>query len=568
MVRRLRLCSGLVLFTYVTTHLVNHSLGLISLDAMEDGRQWFLALWRNPVGTLALYGALTLHLSLVLWSIYQRRELRMPRWEAGQIALGLLIPPLLAEHIIGTRLLNAVYGVGDAYTYVVLVLWEFAPAKGVQQTLVLAIAWFHGCMGLHFWLRLKPWYPALVRYLYAVSILVPVLALLGFFKAGQEVSALARDPDWLNAVFTGLPFPDAEAVAFATDARAAALWVIGLLFVAVFAARLARTAWERRKGVFHLVYPGDRRVRATRGATILEVSRAAGIPHASVCGGRGRCSTCRVRIGYGLDALDAPSAEEQRVLKRVGAPPGVRLACQTRPVRDLQVTPLLPPNASPRDGFQRPEYLQGSELEIAVLFADLRSFTQLSEHKLPYDVVFLLNRYFRCMGEAVERAGGQVDKFIGDGVMALFGITSGPERGCREAMAGARAMAGQLDELNAALADDLDEPLRMGIGIHMGPAIVGEMGYASATSITAIGDAVNTASRLEAMTKEHHCQLILSEQVEERSGVDLSAFDSEQVEVRGRREPLTIRVIPDARALPVEPGPRPAAARAAADAAK
>ncbi len=155
MVRRLRVWSGVVLFAYVTTHLINHSLGLISLDAMEDGREWFLALWRNPAGTLALYGALTLHSSLVLWSLYQRRELRMPRWEAGQIALGLLIPPLLVGHIIGTRLLNAVYGVGDAYTYVVLVLWEFAPEKGVQQTLVLAIAWFHGCMGVHFWLRLK-----------------------------------------------------------------------------------------------------------------------------------------------------------------------------------------------------------------------------------------------------------------------------------------------------------------------------------------------------------------------------------------------------------------------------
>ncbi len=568
MVRRLRLCSGLVLFTYVTTHLVNHSLGLISLDAMEDGRQWFLAVWRNPVGTLALYGALVLHIGLVLWSLYQRRELRMPRWEAGQVALGLLIPPLLAEHIIGTRLLNAVYGVGDAYTYVVLVLWEFAPEKGVQQSIMLLVAWVHGCMGLHFWLRLKPWYPGLVRYLYAVSILVPVLALLGFFKAGQEVSALARDPDWLNAIFTGLPFPDAEAVAFATDARAAALWVIGLLVGAVFAARLIRSTWERRKGVFYLTYPGGRRVRVTPGTTILEVSRAAAIPHASVCGGRGRCSTCRVRVGEGAEALDAPSAEEQRVLKRVGAPPGVRLACQTRPARDLVVTPLLPPTASPSDGFQRPGYLQGSELEIAILFADIRAFTKLSEHKLPYDVVFLLNRYFRSMGEAIERSGGQLDKFIGDGVMALFGINSGPERGCREAMAGARAMAEQLEELNAALANDLDEPLRIGIGIHVGPAIVGEMGHAAATSITAIGDAVNTASRLEAMTKEYHCQLIVSEQVEERSGVDLSAFDSEQVEVRGRREPLAIRVIPDARALPVEPGPRPATVRAAAEAAK
>ena len=110
-------------------------------------------------------------------------------------------------------------------------------------------------------------------------------------------------------------------------------------------------------------------------------------------------------------------------------------------------------------------------------------------------------------------------------------------------------MAAQLEDLNQSLIDDLDEPLRIGIGIHTGPAIVGEMGYASAMSMTAIGDAVNTASRLETLTKEHHCQLIISEQVERRAGVDLSAYASHQVEVRGRSEPLTIRVINDARTL-------------------
>ncbi len=273
-----------------------------------------------------------------------------------------------------------------------------------------------------------------------------------------------------------------------------------------------------------------------------------------------------MRIGEGLDGLPPPRPDEQRVLKRVGVPPNVRLACQTRPTRDLEITPLLPPTATARDGLRRPGYVQGTEQEIAILFADLRAFTRLAENKLPYDVVFLLNRYFRSMGQAIERAGGQVDKFIGDGVMALFGIASGPERGCREAIAGARAMAAALDELNRALAHDLDEPLRIGIGIHAGPSIVGEMGYAKATGLTAIGDAVNTASRLEALTKEHGCQLIVSERVEQRAGVDLSAFESREIDVRGRREPLTVRLIPDARDLP-ETTPAPGAGRRPADAA-
>ena len=256
-----------------------------------------------------------------------------------------------------------------------------------------------------------------------------------------------------------------------------------------------------------------------------------------------------MRIGSGLDGLEPPDDAEQKVLDRVGAAPNVRLACQTRPNQDLTITPLLPPTATPRDSRARPGNLQGSEQEIAILFADLRAFTKMSETKLPYDVVFLLNRYFRAMGEAVEESGGQVDKFIGDGVMALFGVTSGPDRGCRQALAGARAMATQLEALNQSLVNDLDEPLRIGIGIHTGPAIVGEMGYADAVSMTAIGDAVNTASRLETLTKEHACQLIVSAQVERRAGVDLSAYPSHQIEVRGRSEPLTIRVVPDAATL-------------------
>jgi adenylate cyclase len=539
----------MVLFVYLATHFINHALGLISLDAMETGRDWFVAFWRHWAGTLALYGALVGHSALVLWSLYQRRSLRMPSWEAGQIFFGLLIPLLLAEHVVGTRYLNQVYGVGDTYTYVILVIWDFAPEKGVQQTATLIVAWLHGCVGLHFWLRIKPWYPRLIPSLYTGALLLPTLGLLGFANAGQEISVLARDSAWLEAVLAGLPFPDEAMVADAYGLRDRLYILYAILLLTVVAARLIRSVWEHRSGVFYMSYPGGRRARLTIGMTILEASRSAGIPHAEVCGGRGRCSTCRVRVGSGLDALGPPDADEQKVLDRVGAAPNVRLACQARPGCDLTITPLMPPTASPGDSRSRPGNLQGSEQEIAILFADLRAFTKMSESKLPYDVVFLLNRYFRAMGEAVEQSGGQVDKFIGDGVMALFGVDSGPNQGCRQALAGAQAMAAQLEDLNQSLIDDLDEPLRIGIGIHTGPAIVGEMGYASAVSMTAIGDAVNTASRLETLTKEHHCQLIISEQVERRAGVDLSAYASHQVEVRGRSEPLTIRVINDARTL-------------------
>jgi len=189
-----------------------------------------------------------------------------------------------------------------------------------------------------------------------------------------------------------------------------------------------------------IAYPDGREVQVPRGFSVLEASRFARIPHASVCGGRGRCSTCRIRVTDGFSKQPAPSAAEQRVLQRVGAPPNVRLACQLRPVENITVTPLVPANANASDGYAQPSYLAGQERTIAVLFADLRTFTGIAEQKLPYDLVFLLNSYFEAVGESITGAGGFVDKFIGDGVMALFGVESGPAEGCRQALAAAMRM--------------------------------------------------------------------------------------------------------------------------------
>jgi adenylate cyclase len=243
------------------------------------------------------------------------------------------------------------------------------------------------------------------------------------------------------------------------------------------------------------------------------------------------------------------------VLARIGAPDGVRLACQLRPTHDLAVIPLLPAAAGPRDLRTQVNPGQGIERDVAVLFADLRAFTRMAEGRLPYDVVFLLNQYFKAMGRAIEAHGGRVDKFIGDGIMALFGVDQEPKTACRQALAAARAMGFALEQLNRELAHDLPDPLRIAIGLHVGPAILGEMGYRRATSLTAVGDTVNVAARLEALTKEFDVPLVTSTRLAERAGVDLGAFEERRIEIRGRRRPLRVRLVGDVGALPVEAAP-------------
>jgi adenylate cyclase len=547
--RRLRLSTGLILFAYVTTHFINHALGLVSLDAMEAGRYWFLGFWRSPIGSVLLYGSLLTHVGLAFWALYDRRTLRMPLWEAAQLALGLCIPPLLMGHVFGTRVTWELYGVEDAYSRLTLALWALTPELGRKQVLTLVVVWSHAMIGLHANAKLRPWYPRAAPWLLAFAVLLPVLSVLGFVNAGRHAAALARDP----AVRAELlwhgraPLTVAETMRLRTI-RERTLTTYSALLGAVLVARGVRSVVQRRRGRISVVYPDTRRVRVPIGLSVLEVSRLARIPHASVCGGRGRCSTCRVRIRSAAPQ-PPPDEAEARVLARLGVPPDVRLACQLRPTSDLLVVPLLPATATAADGRPPGDAHTGREQEIAVLFADLRAFTRLAEQRLPYDVVFFLNRYFEAVGGAIQRAGGVANQYTGDGVMALFGLDAGPVDGCRHALVAAAEMVRSVSQLSQALAADLGEPLRLGIGIHTGPAVVGRMGYGDAVYLTAVGDTVHVAARLEALTKDYDCELVISEAVAQRAGVPTSELPRHELTLRNRQEPLTVFVVNEATAV-------------------
>lgn len=545
MTGRIRLWSGYILFFYVVTHLLNHALGLISLRVLEIGRVWFVFVWHNPLGQTVLYGALITHFFLALWSLYRRRTLKLSRWEWAQWILGASIVPLGVMHVVGTRLAHELYDVQAGYPWVLGSMLVGGWTAILRQFSLPLIVWLHACIGLHFVWRLRPWYREWLPVLYAFALIVPIAGIGGAGIALRDVADLAQRPDFLAELFARAQVPTLDQIAnLYAIADALQYGALGLL-VALLLARPARSLWERRAGVVHLSYGERRKTSHATGLTILEMSRIAGIPHASVCGGRGRCSTCRVRIG-GEDRARLPpaSTEEQKVLSRVGAPDTVRLACQLRPPPGrYRVTPLLPASAGPVEAYRRQPQAHGGERYVAILFADIRGFTSISEGKLPYDVVFLLNRYFRATGQAIEAAGGRVDKFIGDGVMAIFGLSGDPRTACRQALEAARLMAVALDDLNEAMSGDLDLPLRIGIGLHAGPAIVGEMGYERAAQITAIGDTVNTASRLEALTKDFGAELVVSQELLDKAGIDLAAAPQHDVDIRGRQGRLAVRAV-------------------------
>lgn len=488
---------------------------------------------------IALYGSLLVHAGLALRAIYRRRTLKMPAREWFQLGLGLAFPLLIAEHIAGTRGFGMTTGMNITYAFVAQALWVETPEVGIKQAIALVVVWAHGCIGLHFWLRYRDWYTRWMPLLLSAALLVPVLSLLALASAGRETE-LANAPLFPIGMDRTVIL---HGVAWKDRFTAGATWLFIAAVAIVFTARFVRQRFEWRNLV-EIRYGDGRTVRIPRGHSVLEASRLGGIPHYSICGGKGRCSTCRVQVLTGLDAAPPPEQIERVTLKRIHAPADVRLACQLRPQTPITVVPIL--SAGMSGDIQ---VAAGREREIAVLFCDIRGFTAIADSRLPFDTVFLLNRYFAVVGQAVERAGGQMDKFIGDGAMALFGINTGREEACRQSLRAAGQILSDLERLGREVAGEIPIPLRVAIGIHAGPAIIGSMGYGSVMHVTAIGDTVNVASRLETAAKDLDAALVVSETVAELSGIDLDRFETRRIDIRGSTRPLAVRVMPQGTVL-------------------
>lgn len=535
--RRVRLWSGLIVAAFVIGHLLNHASSIVSIDLAEQTRRALAVFWHQRWAQALLYGSFIVHFIAVLAVLYRRRTLRMPAWEMTQMLLGGAMIPLLAAHVVATRGLYGEFDLTPDYARTAFMLWS-APDIVIKQTVLTLVVWLHVCFGVHFWLRLKPWYRNSVAFWYALAIVVPVLALVGFWRAGDQLHSLATGDGYVGQLFVGMPdLP--IALAFVRQGEQFIQLVALVALLSVLTARAVRHARAKRLETVQLRMSSGREINTLPGRSVLESLRLADVPHASVCGGRGRCTTCRIRVGAGAEQLNKPSELERAALARIGAPPNVRLACQSRPTSDLAITPLLPANATAREA-NTPGGVSGTERVVTTMFLDLRGSTKLGEQKLPYDVLFILNQFFAEMAQALSESDGHYAQFAGDGLMALYGLKQTPAEGARSAFKGASLMLSRLAKLNERLGEELDEPLRVGIGIHCGEAIVGTMGPPSSPNFSAIGDNINVAARLEAKTKEFSAAMVVSVAAVELAGITHEGASHHTVDVRGRDGDLDV----------------------------
>ena len=408
---------------------------------------------------------------------------------------------------------------------------------------------------------MKSFFDWAAPYLLAVAILLPTLAMIGAHHAGREVAQLADDAEWRKENLQSVTAPQARVI------KSIVLVYFPLGYAAaigfVFLARGVRSLRERRSGLVAISFP-DRQVRVPKGVSVLEACLRYSIPHASVCGGRARCSTCRIRVLGDVSALPPPSGREAFVLDRVGvtANPSIRLACQLRPDSDIGVIPILPSSMNANLLRKGRRMNIGKEHYIVSMFVDMRGSTKLAEARLPFDVVFLINRFLAAVSQAALDAGGQPNQFVGDGTLALFGLETSPQTACRQALRAAARVAANVESMNRQMKADLREPIRFGIGIHGGDVIVGDIGFKDHTVFTALGDPVNVAARLQDLTKSLNCTAVISKDVCATAGIPAGALEQTEVAIRGRDEPMIVCKVDDPALLP---GLVDAAAQASAD---
>ncbi len=390
-VRRLRIVSGLILLAFVTSHLINAALGVISIEAMDAASPFLTHPWSGmPLGLL-LIGAAVVHAFLGLWSIYRRPTLRTNTQDVVQILTSVLVIPLGATHVVAMMALS-IADVEFNYSQTIAVMWITQPELGLLQVIFLTVVWVHGCAGLLIWLRALPSARDILPWIYPLAVAIPIAALLGFSEAGRralaenESKASAYGSAYSESQSSGYDNADNPAYGqsstgssydsgnsygasntYDADSSYAAgnadetteapkvdlEWIIWLTQQMIWGSIVLALLTLLARAVRNYVRPAQRLFLSRNGEaldvsfsgpSLLDLFRRQNVPHASLCEGRGRCATCAVRVLSSEFPLPDPDALELRTLETRGVPAGCRLACQIYPgAGQLDVEAIYPP---------------------------------------------------------------------------------------------------------------------------------------------------------------------------------------------------------------------------------
>ena len=288
--------------------------------------------------------------------------------------------------------------------------------------------------------------------------------------------------------------------------------------------------------------PDDIAIDCGTDESVLDAARRGHLAITHACGGKAKCSTCRIWILAGAEACPPKGALERELTDRLGLTDDIRLACQLRPTGDitfrrlvLDETDLLIANQLHRSIASK----SGEVKPVVLFFSDVAGFTTFSETLTPYDVMYLLNRYFAQVGELIERNDGYIDKFVGDGLMAIFGVGGQPDAPIRSVNAALQTLAA-VDRMKPFFASMYGIDFDIRIGLHWGEAVIGSIGSPGHERLTAIGGAVNVASRVEAANKEAGTRLLISEALYDHVKDEVEVADFIRVRLRGTSDRITL----------------------------
>lgn len=298
-------------------------------------------------------------------------------------------------------------------------------------------------------------------------------------------------------------------------------------------------------------FVGDKTVHIAPGQTILEASLSAGIPHFHACGGQAKCSTCQVMVVHGADNLNKPNDKEEKLKGRVGLPERVRLACQTtvkegdvkvdRVVKDnMDVSVLVHPDEEHEGQFKLLPL--GREQNLVLFFLDLRHFTPFVESHLPFDVIYMIRRLFTSFYDIIVQHGGEVVETAGDEVFAVFGLKTSVKEAADAAIATGHAILKQLEISNCTYREIFQRDFNVGIGIHCGRVVVGEVKLGQMVKLHTVGLPVNVASRIQEATKELNNSFLASDELISRSS-HLADTEKRTVTLDGVTTPMTVHLL-------------------------